>query len=42
MNGHGILNWKKCKKCGKKFDMYIISDYCPECRRKDRRVKWIL
>lgn len=31
---HPMLNWKKCKKCGEWFDQYIISDYCPKCRKR--------
>jgi len=29
---HGILNWKKCKRCGKMFDIDTSKDLCPECQ----------
>lgn len=29
----GILNWKKCKKCGEQFDIDTSQDLCPECRK---------
>ena len=35
----GVLNWKKCKKCGKPFDIDTSKDVCPECRRKKKEVK---
>jgi len=31
---HGVLNWKKCKRCGKRFDIGTNYDICPECRRR--------
>ena len=30
----GILNWKKCSKCGEQFDIDTSQDLCPECRNK--------
>ena len=30
----GILNWKKCKRCGKFFDIDTSQDLCSECRNK--------
>ena len=32
----GIINWRKCKKCGEPFDIDISKDLCPSCRRKSR------
>jgi len=28
----GILNWKKCKRCEKDFDVATNYDECPKCR----------
>lgn len=39
MSYNGILNWKKCKKCGKMFDMGTNKNLCPMCRKKERGVK---
>ena len=36
----GILNWKKCKRCGEFFDIDNSKDLCPECRKpKKKKVK---
>lgn len=35
---HAILNWRKCKECGKAFDIATNFDICPECRRKKKGV----
>jgi len=35
----GILNWKRCKRCGEWFDISINFDLCPECRNADK--KWV-
>jgi predicted amidophosphoribosyltransferase len=29
----GILNWKRCKKCGKFFDISTNYNLCPRCRK---------
>ena len=29
----GILNWKRCKKCGEPFDVGTNYDECPGCRK---------
>jgi rRNA maturation endonuclease Nob1 len=34
MTFYGTLNWKKCKKCGKMFDIGTNKDLCPECRKR--------
>lgn len=31
---HGILNWKKCRKCNDPFDIDTSQDLCPKCRNK--------
>ena len=42
---HPIFNWKKCKNCGKAFDIGTNKELCPECRIKkevksDGKRKW--
>jgi hypothetical protein len=32
---HGTLNWKKCLKCGRWFDIGTNMDKCLECRIKE-------
>lgn len=39
MSFHGTLNWKKCKLCGKMFDIGTNKELCPICRQKEV-VKW--
>jgi len=31
---HPILNWKRCKRCKKPFDIGINFDECPDCRNR--------
>lgn len=40
----GVLNWKKCKRCGKPFDIGTNYDYCYECRslKKKEEVQKVL
>jgi len=38
-----MIFFKKCKRCGRIFDIGINMDYCPECRvliLKEVREKW--
>jgi len=37
MSLNGILNWKVCKKCNRKFDIAINYNICPLCRIKEKR-----
>jgi len=31
------INLRKCKKCGKVYDIGTNFDICPECRREEDR-----
>ena len=28
----GIINWRKCKKCGEYYDIGTNLELCPKCR----------
>jgi rRNA maturation endonuclease Nob1 len=33
---------KRCKECGKGFDIGTNFDICPECRRKKRKYNFLI
>ena len=35
----GILNWKKCEKCNRNFDIGTNFDICPDCRNKKKSIE---
>jgi len=35
----GILNWRKCKKCGEYYDIGTNFSLCPKCRGIKQEVK---
>jgi len=34
---HPILNWKKCKRCKRWFDIGTNFEECPSCRKLNKK-----
>ncbi|KKM74036.1 hypothetical protein LCGC14_1404490 [marine sediment metagenome] len=37
--GKEVIQIKYCKKCGEAYDIGANLDYCPKCRRKEKRLE---
>ncbi len=34
-----VIDWRRCIKCGKHFDIGTNHSICPECRNQDKKQK---